>query len=166
MICAVCSFENLQGEDVCDNCGADLRTVDIPHPSTGLEDRLVRDHLDRIKGRAPVMVAASTPVRAAIRAMQEQRANALLVGEGAHLEGIFTERDVILKLAGKPLDGVSVGEVMTADPVVLRADDTVAVAIHKMAVGGFRHIPLVENGRVTGVVTSQDLVRHILQLLG
>lgn len=166
MICAVCGYENLQGEDTCDNCGSDLRSLDIPGPSTGLEDRLVRDHLDRIKSRAPMMVAPGTPVRAAIRTMQDQRANALLVGDGTHLAGIFTERDAVMKLAGKPLDGVVVSEVMTPDPVVLRADDTIAVAIHKMAVGGFRHIPLVENGRVTGIISSQDLVRHILQLLG
>jgi CBS domain-containing protein len=166
MICAVCGFDNLQGEDTCDNCGADLRTVDIPGPSTGLEDRLVRDHLDLIKSRAPVMVPPGTPVRAAIRTMQEMRANALLVGDEGHLQGIFTERDAIMKLAGKPLDDVDVSEVMTVDPVVLRADDTIAVAIHKMAVGGFRHIPLVEDGRVTGIISSQDLVRHILQLLG
>ncbi|MEA2623093.1 MAG: hypothetical protein QOH61_2003 [Chloroflexota bacterium] len=166
MICAVCGFENLQGEDTCDNCGADLRTVDIPRPSTSLEDQLVRDHLDRIRGRAPVMVPAATPVRTAIRTMQDQRTNCVLVGEGARLEGIFTERDAVLKLAGRPLDGVAVSSVMTRDPVVLRADDTVAVAVHKMAVGGFRHIPLVEDGRVTGVVSAQDLIRYMLQLLG
>jgi CBS domain-containing protein len=166
MICAVCGYENLQGEDTCDNCGSDLRTVDIPKPSTGLEDRLVRDHLDSIKSRTPVMVSPGMPVRAAIRTMQDQRSNALLVGEGKQLAGIFTERDAIMKLAGKGLDGVVVSDVMTRDPVVLRADDTIAIAIHKMAVGGFRHIPLVEDGRVTGVISSQDLVRHILQLLG
>jgi CBS domain-containing protein len=166
MICAACGFENLQGVDECENCGADLRTVDIPRPSTALEERLVRDHLDRIRGRAPIMIAPGTPVRAAIRTMQEERANCLLVGEGRDLAGIFTERDAVMKLAGKSLDGVAVSDVMTQDPVVLRADDTIAVAIHKMAVGGFRHIPLVEDDRVTGVVSSQDLVRYMLQLLG
>jgi CBS domain-containing protein len=167
VICAVCGFQNIQGEDECANCGADLRTVDIPSPSTALEDRLVRDHLDRVHGREPILVAPDTPVRAALRQMQDQRANALLVGDGAHLHGIFTERDALLKVAGQGLDGVTVSQVMTPDPVVLRADDTIAVAIHKMAVGGFRHIPLVaEDGRVTGIVTAQDVMRHILALLG
>ena len=46
---------------------------------------------------------------------------------------------------------------MTPDPVVLRHDDPIAVAIHKMAVGGFRHIPIVEDGRPTGVVTARDV---------
>jgi len=167
VICAVCGYLNIQGEDECANCGSDLRTVDIPSPSTGLEDRLVRDHLDRVHGRDPILVAPDTPVRAALRQMQDQRANALLVGDGDHLQGIFTERDALLKVAGKPLDGVTLAQVMTPDPVVLRADDTIAVAIHKMAVGRFRHIPLVgEDGRIIRIVTAQDVMRHILALLG
>ena len=63
------------------------------------------------------------------------------------------------------LDGVTVGQLMTRDPVVLRPDDSVAVAIHKMAVGGFRHIPLVENGHATGIVSARDLFKHILDAL-
>jgi CBS domain-containing protein len=98
--------------------------------------------------------------------MQEERATCLLVGEGRRLEGILTERNLLLRAAGRSLDGVRVGDVMTADPVVLRGDDSVAVAIHKMAVGGFRHMPLVEDGRVIGIVTAQDLFRHILGILG
>ena len=165
MICPVCGFDNIQGEDECANCGADLRSVDIPRPAPGVEDRLVRDHLAEVHGRAPLMVPPQTPVRTAIRSMQKQRANCLLVGDAGHLAGIFTERDALMKLAGRPLEGVRVADVMTPDPVVLRQDDSIAVAIHKMAVGGFRHIPLMEDGRVTGIVTAQDLVRHILQLL-
>jgi CBS domain-containing protein len=54
---------------------------------------------------------------------------------------------------------------MTSDPVVLRPDDTVAVAINKMAVGGFRHIPIVDDGRPIGVVAARDVFRHILSLI-
>ena len=55
---------------------------------------------------------------------------------------------------------------MTPDPVVLRHDDPIAVAIHKMAVGGFRHIPIVEDGRPIGVVTAADVFRHLLDVIG
>ena len=51
---------------------------------------------------------------------------------------------------------------MTADPVVLRPDDSIAVAINKMAVGGFRHIPLVVDGQATGIVSARDVFKHIL----
>jgi CBS domain-containing protein len=55
---------------------------------------------------------------------------------------------------------------MTADPVVLREDDSIAVAIHKMAVGGFRHIPLTREGHPTGIVSARDVFGHILEIIG
>jgi CBS domain-containing protein len=166
VICPACGFENLEGVDECENCGADLRTADIPRPAAGLEARLVLDHLDDVRSRAPVMIPPETPVRIAVRRMQDDRTNCLLVGDGGRLAGIFTERDAVLKLAGRAMEGIRVADVMTPDPVVLRTEDSIAVAVHKMAVGGFRHIPLVEDGRVMGIVTAQDLFRHILQILG
>ena len=54
---------------------------------------------------------------------------------------------------------------MTPDPVVLRHDDPIAIAIHKMAVGGFRHIPIIEDGRPTGVVTARDVFHHLAETL-
>lgn len=121
-----------------------------------------------IAGKKIVMAPGDTTVAAAARLMKERTVGAVMVvATDGRLAGIFTERDALLKVAGRALDGLTVAEVMTPDPVVLRADDTVAIAIHKMAVGGFRHIPLVdERGEVTGIVTAQDVMRHILQLLG
>ena len=106
----------------------------------------------------------TTLVEAAHR-MADRRVGAILVTENDGLVGILTERDVVLKLAGRSLDGVRVRDVMTPDPVVLRADDTIAVAIHKMALGGFRHIPLVSDGRATGIVSARDLSHHLVTLI-
>ena len=94
------------------------------------------------------------------------RVDAVLVVDHGRLVGIFTERDALLKLAGKSLIGKTIGDVMTRDPVVLREDDTVAVAINKMAVGGFRHIPLVAWGRPTGIVTARDVFHRISEIVG
>ena len=55
---------------------------------------------------------------------------------------------------------------MTPDPVVLRSADTIAVAIHKMAVGEFRHIPVVDGTRPIGVVAAADVFRHLVGALG
>ena len=55
---------------------------------------------------------------------------------------------------------------MTPDPVVLRSEDTLAVAIHKMAVGGFRHIPIMDGDRPLGVVSAADVFRHLVAALG
>ena len=165
MICAVCGYENLQGVDNCDNCGADLRTVDIPHPGNELEAILVREHLDAVGPAEPVIVPADASVADVVRTMQERDAEAVLVTDGGRLAGIFTERDALMKLGVAPLTG-TIGDVMTRDPVVLRAEDSIAVAIHKMAVGGFRHIPIVDGDRPTGVISSAAVFRHLGGILG
>ena len=85
----------------------------------------------------------------------------LLVVEDEKLVGIFTDRDAVIRVAGMRLDAAKVGDFMTVDPVVGRHDDPIAVAIHKMAVGGFRHIPIVEDGRPIGVVSARSVFRHI-----
>ncbi len=166
MICPVCHYENLQGLDNCENCGADLRTADIPQPGNAFELLLVDVPLAELEPRQPVTIAAGETAAAAVRRMQDEQIGCVLVVDGERLVGVFTEHDALLKLAGTPMDGVTVDEVMTPDPVVLRHQDNVAVAIHKMAVGGFRHIPLVEDGAPTGIVTSRDIFRHILAILG
>ena len=98
--------------------------------------------------------------------MRGDGVDAVLVVDGDRLKGIFTERDALLKLAGRSLAGITVRDVMTKDPVVLREDDTIAVAINKMAVGGFRHIPLVDAGRPTGIVTARDVFHRIAEIVG
>jgi CBS domain-containing protein len=93
--------------------------------------------------------------------MQAEAVDCLLVTDHGELVGIFTDRDAILKVAGRPSAGITVGDVMTPDPVILRSGDPVAVAIHKMAVGGFRHVPIVDRGQATGVVSARDVFRHL-----
>ena len=166
MICPSCGHENIQGEDSCENCGADLRTSDIPHPGEPFEARLVAEPLRRLDADAPVTFTPSTSAAEAVNALQSGETDCILVEDGGRLIGVFTERDALLKLAARGLDGVKLGDVMTRDPVVLRADDNMAVAIHKMAVGGFRHIPIVaDGGRPTGVVSAREIFRHILGVL-
>jgi CBS domain-containing protein len=165
MICPACSFENIQGSDQCENCGADLRTSDIPQPGNVLEARLVGDHLSQLDAEPPLSVGVGDSVRDVLGKMQQARIGSVLVRDGDRVAGIFTERDALLKLAGRPLDGISIADVMTPDPVVLREEDSVAVAIHKMAVGGFRHIPILHRGEVAAIVTSRDIFRYVTRII-
>ena len=95
--------------------------------------------------------------------MQEHRVASVLVKEGGKLVGILTERDVLLKAAGADVDlnALTVRELMTPDPVVLKDSDTLAVALHNMSVGGFRHIPVISGGEAKRVLSIRDVVRHI-----
>jgi CBS domain-containing protein len=161
MRCPSCGFENLVGADICDNCGADIFGHDIPQQAPAFKGELMGEHLDRLGAPPPVTVTPDTPLDVAIARMQEAGTDCVLVMTDDRLVGIFTDRDAVVKAAGKRLESFHVRDFMTPDPVVLRHDDPIAVAIHKMAIGGFRHIPIVEDGRPTGVVTARDVFHHL-----
>jgi CBS domain-containing protein len=166
MRCPTCGFENLLGSDVCDNCGSDLAGHDTPQSPTTFRGQLLGERLDALGVSAPVVVDGEADVDEAIRRMHSDGIDCVLVAEDGRLVGIFTDRDAVLKVAGLPPERRTIGDLMTRDPVVLRHDDTIAVAINKMAVGGFRHIPIVEDGRPTGVITARDVFRHLVDSLG
>ncbi len=164
--CPVCGHENYAGEDACEECGSDLRTLDIPQDAVDFHGRLLGEHLDALGIERPPTVVAGTSARAAIARMKDDGLECLLVVEGDRLRGIVTYQDAIVKLQGMALEGMVVDALMTPDPVVLRHDDTTAVALNKMAVGGFRHIPIVEDGRLVGLVQARNLFGHLLEVIG
>jgi CBS domain-containing protein len=167
VICPVCHWQNFIGEDICENCGADLREADTPQPATTFHGALLGRHLDDLGAPRAKLVDIGTPVGDVIARMQAESLDNVLVTDGGNVVGIFTDRDAVLKVAGGRSDPRrAVGELMTPDPVVLRRDDPVAVAINKMAVGGFRHVPIVDRGQAVGVVSARDVFRHIASRLG
>jgi CBS domain-containing protein len=161
MNCPVCGWQNFLGEDVCENCGADLRHSDMPEATTSFHGRLLGMRLDKLGAPRPVAVDAETSAGQAIELMRREGIDCLLVVDGGQLVGIFTDRDAVLKVGVSIDDPRPLREVMTPDPVVLRRDDPIAVAIHKMAVGGFRHVPIVDDGVPIGVVSARDVFRHL-----
>jgi CBS domain-containing protein len=166
VICPVCQWQNYLGEDICENCGADLRNTDIPEPATSFHGKLLGAHLDELGAPPAETVEIGTTVGDAIARMRREGIDCLLVTDDGRVVGIFTDRDAVLKVAGRSDDDRPVAELMTPDPVILRPDDPIAVAINKMAVGGFRHVPIVEAGRPIAVVSAKDVFRHISTRLG
>jgi CBS domain-containing protein len=166
MTCPVCQWQNYEGDDLCENCGADLRAADTPEPATGFRGPLLGIHLDELGAPEPETVEGSEDVAGIIERMHRDGLDCVLVTEDGRLAGIFTDRDALLKLAGQGPRHGPIRDLMTADPVVLRHDDTIAVAINKMAVGGFRHVPIVEGNRPLAVVSARDVFRHIATRLG
>jgi CBS domain-containing protein len=162
VICPVCRFGNFPGDDTCANCGADLWNVDTPQGVTTFRGNLLGMHLDELGAPEPHLVDVGASITDAIDLMRGEGVDCLLVTDAGVLVGIFTDRDAILKVAGRPIEDRTVGEVMTHDPVILRSGDPVAVAIHKMAVGGFRHVPIVRGGVPVGVVSARDVFRHLV----
>ncbi len=105
-------------------------------------------------------------VAAAIDAMVSSGIGCALIVDDDKLIGLFSERDVLLKIAAKGLDpaAVNVSDVMTPGPVCLQHDDEIAYALNKMAVGGYRHVPVLnDEGVPEAIVSMRDIVNYIVQ---
>jgi CBS domain-containing protein len=161
MRCPACGHENLPGEDVCANCGTDLWDVERSRPDDDLGSHLFEAPLDALRPRAPSTIGPDEPADEAVARLKAEGIDCLLVTQDEQLVGIFTERDAILKLGGQVAGARRVRDLMTPDPVVLRGGDSLAVAVNKMAAGGFRHVPVVEDGRPVGVVTAASVFRYL-----
>jgi CBS domain-containing protein len=164
MICPDCRTENMEGTDLCQSCGADLRSLKLPQPDTEFAAHLMHDHLGDLGAKDAISVSPADPVVFAVHIMREKGAECVLAcDETGKIVGIMTERDVLLKAAGERADlsALAVRDIMSPDPVILREDDTLAVALHKMSIGGFRHIPFVSEGSSTLLVSIQDVFRHV-----
>lgn len=110
-----------------------------------------------------VTVSPMTPVSAAAREMAERRIGAVLVVEDGELQGIFTERDALVRVLarGRDPDSTLLAEVMTRDPDTIGPDDSVVHALSIMNERGFRHLPVVTTDRIVGIVSIRDLYRSI-----
>jgi CBS domain-containing protein len=105
-----------------------------------------------------ITVDPQSSVAEAATIMGEHHAGSALVMDGDTLQGIFTERDIVRAL-GEHFDaaGHPVSNWMTRDPVTIDADADVHDALDRMLSGGFRHLPVTQEGRVVGLVSMRDL---------
>ena len=112
-----------------------------------------------IAGQTLVTAEPQTTVRAAARMMAEKRVGAVLVLESGRLAGIFTERDALNKILAVGLDAdvTPLVQVMVRNLQTIGPDKPLAYALHMMAEGGFRHVPVVDAaGAPLGMVSARD----------
>ncbi|MFQ5877976.1 MAG: CBS domain-containing protein [Acidobacteriota bacterium] len=163
MTCPDCGHENIDGVDACDHCGQDLRSIDIPAPREGLQRTIMETPLRELGPTPALTVDVQDPVSRVIRQMQERRLGSAFVLDNDRLVGIFTERDVLNRLAGQKhdLDRLRVSQVMTRDPKPLSEDDTLAFALNRMAVGNYRHIPILKEGEPLRFISVRGVLRYL-----
>lgn len=114
------------------------------------------------KGRQIVSVKPDARLSDAIRLLAEKRIGAVLVMQGTRVDGILSERDIVRVLAergGAVLDE-PVSAIMTRKVTTCSRADTVAMLMEKMTAGKFRHLPVIEEGRVVGLVSIGDIVKR------
>jgi CBS domain-containing protein len=132
--------------------------------SIGVTARTLNLPLRLVPPRQAVVVRPSDSVLDVLKKMQEHRTGAVLV-KNLDGYGIVTERDVVMKIpgGGKPAAEVPVSEIMTPDPLTLGPDDTIAFAMNYMAIGGYRHIPIMDDGgEPVGLLSVRDLLRFVV----
>ncbi len=112
------------------------------------------------KGKTVVSAEKSETVLTAAKRMNENRIGSLVVTDGDTVVGIFTERDILTRIVGAGLtpDTTKVGDVMTTPVAVCRRDTTIDEARSVMTKRRLRHLPVVEEGRLLGIITSGDVL--------
>lgn len=113
------------------------------------------------KGGRVVAIGPSSTVRAAVDRMNEERIGCLVVLEDEKPVGVFTERDVLVRVVavGADPESITVREVMTPRPIAIRSSTTVEEAMMVVTERRCRHLPVVADGRLVGLISIGDLTR-------
>ena len=113
------------------------------------------------KGHQIMSVEPDAKMSAAIKLLGEKKIGAVLVMNQSRLEGILSERDIVRVLGerGAAVLEEPVSSVMTRKVVTCKETDTVAEIMEMMTTGKFRHLPVLDNGKVAGLISIGDIVK-------
>jgi len=118
----------------------------------------------KVKGRKTWTISPTASVFDALQVMAEKDIGALLVVDGKTLVGVFSERDYARKviLHGRSSKEILVSEIMSSPPIFIEPDNTTEQGLALMSAKHIRHLPVMENNRLIGIVTIGDLVRSLI----
>ena len=120
-----------------------------------------------LMGERPVhSVAPDTALREVARLMAEHRVGAVVVMDQGKLVGIVSERDIVFRGVGQGLasDTATAADVMTPDPVTVSMDDAISDALAVKLGNKFRHLPVMDKGRVAGVLSYREIPAEYIML--
>lgn len=159
MICPDCGHENIPGTDTCADCGQPLTGL---HAHASEMERSIDSHpIGALATKRPFAVSPDATVREVITDMAQHKFGCVLVVEDDHLKGIFTERDALNRVTpDRSAMDRPVREYMTSPPATVKATDSIAFAMHEMAVKGYRHLPVTdEDNQPIAIVSARDILR-------
>ncbi|MDF2189079.1 CBS domain-containing protein [Paraflavitalea sp. CAU 1676] len=120
----------------------------------------------QVKGNVVYTVSADSSVYEALEALEEKNVGALIVMEDdGTLDGIFTERDYARKiiLKGRSSKDTCVREIMTSSPCWVTQDTKIDVCMQLMTERFIRHLPVMEDRELIGIISIGDIVKHIIE---
>lgn len=117
------------------------------------------------KGRSVETVTRFTSVACAVEQMNARRIGSVVVVEGARPVGIFTERDVLVRVVGRGFESrlTLVADVMTPEPITVSSRTTVGEAMTIVTVQRCRHLPVVDAGELLGLISAGDLTSWVVR---
>ncbi|MCH5374088.1 MAG: CBS domain-containing protein, partial [Planctomycetes bacterium] len=126
------------------------------------------DRVDSLTSIPPLTVTPDTPLHQVLRLLDQHSVGCAVVVDERRLVGVFTERDALLRVgdAANELAGEPISRFMTEKPATLEMEAKIAFAVHRMDLGGFRHVPIVSpEGRPVGVISVRDILRYLTDKL-
>jgi CBS domain-containing protein len=163
IVCPDCGHENIAGADTCEECQQPLSPFGRQAPRSDIERGLLEDSIEVLTPKRPLTVSPDTPVGDVLQTLVQKSIGCVLVVEKDEVIGIFSERDALMRLNVDAADLFEnpVSQFMTPSPETLQASDKIAFALHKMDLGGYRHIPILKDGKVNGVISVRDILRYM-----
>jgi CBS domain-containing protein len=138
--------------------------VDPKRREKTLSNEVLRLPIKVLRLQEAITVSPTTTIQKAIEEMQKHREGCVLIMESGRLTGIFTERDLLYKVVGKihDLSSEAVSDYSTHNPESMKLTDSIGHALNLMHVGGYRHIPIVDDKhKPTGVISIKDAVAFL-----
>ncbi len=169
--CPYCGEEITPGADRCEGCLTSFTQRDLPQPTEKeslQKDIMTKKMREFISQKHPaIIVKKNSSVHEVIQKLQTapHHGCVLVCDDHDKLIGIVSIRDLLHRVAGtikyEETARTPVEKIMTPNPQTLPKDATLAYALHNMAIGRYRHIPIVENGVPIGVVSLRDIIPYL-----
>ncbi len=165
-VCPACHFKNFPGEERCTQCLHSLMQRELPKPrkEDAYQNAMMTAPIEVLITGNDLLVANKTDsVKKVSEVLSKEKKDAVLIYEKKKLVGIVSVRDLLKKASGGTFDVDSpVGNVMTPWPEAVGLKDPIAFAVNKMAMGGFRHVPvLAANGAPVTIVSIKDVLNYL-----
>jgi len=167
--CPFCGAKTLPGEERCPRCFHSMMVREIPHPRRGdsiHQALLSRPVSDLLTGADLLVCSPDDTVQKVVEIFQKEKKGCVLVYKNKKLAGILSNRDLLLRVAAhqSDLSRLRVADVMTPNPDFVHPEDPIAFAVNKMALGGYRHVPVLrEDGTPVSILLIMDVLRYLSQ---
>jgi CBS domain-containing protein len=167
MLCPSCGYQVIDGDEFCERCRCSLIDVEEPAARSDLERNIAHDTIRFLSPKSPLTTSPETPVGEVVQLLADRDVGSIVVVQERQIVGIFSERDVLLKLnaSARKLRSHPVSEFMTRNVESLDIDDHIALALHKMDLGGYRHLPVTEDDELVGIISIRDIMRYMTETI-